>query len=90
MLHWLVRAENDLRSSEPSGFKTSQAIYESKILKLVSSVPPFPQAGRPFRILAAKCLVLLYIRGETRTLFDTMQTLVKIIADQKESDNKRM
>ena len=85
-MQWLVNAEKDLKKSDPANLKTSQTIYEAKLLKVVTSVAPYPPPGRPFRNLAARCLVLLYSRGETRTLFDTLRVLMKVVSDFKSND----
>ncbi|KIJ50518.1 hypothetical protein M422DRAFT_245139 [Sphaerobolus stellatus SS14] len=39
--------------------------------------------GRPIRQLATRCSVKLYTRGETRTLFDTLQALIKVVSESK-------
>ncbi|THH07979.1 hypothetical protein EW145_g3009 [Phellinidium pouzarii] len=86
LLQWLTDTENDLKNGNPATFKTSQAIYEAKLLKVISGVPPYPSPGRPFRNIVARCLVLIYTRGETRTLFDTLQALLKVVGDIKAAD----
>ncbi|KAL5476373.1 hypothetical protein ACEPAI_3473 [Sanghuangporus weigelae] len=92
LLQWLADTERDLKSGTPSSWKTSQAIYETKLLKVVSGASPYPNPGRPFRQLASRCLVLLYSKGETRTLFDTLQGLLKVVGDLKtpEMDFKKV
>jgi hypothetical protein len=49
---------------------------------------PTPTPGRALRNLVGRCLVALYTRGETRTLFDTMQAFLKIVGDLKAVDNE--
>jgi hypothetical protein len=39
--------------------------------------------GRPVRNLLAKCYVSLYGKGDTRTVFDTINTFLKFAADAK-------
>ena len=89
LLQWLSETENDLKNNTPESFKTSVAIYESKLLKVITGAAPYPTPGRPFRTLAARCMVLLYSRGESRTMFDTMQTLLKVVGDMKAPDMDR-
>ncbi|EJD04810.1 clathrin-coated vesicle protein [Fomitiporia mediterranea MF3/22] len=86
LLKWLADTEKDLKSGTPHTFKTSQAIYETKLLKVVAGNAPYPSPGRPFRNIVARCLVLLYSKGESRTLFDTMQSLLKTVGDMKMPD----
>ncbi|KAI5117719.1 hypothetical protein M0805_001805 [Coniferiporia weirii] len=81
LLQWLTDTEKDLMGGKSGTLKTSQAIYETKLLKVIAGEAPYPSPGRPFRNIVARCLVLMYTRGETRTLFDTLQALVKVIGD---------
>lgn len=51
-----------------------------------SSTPPapaqqWPRPGRPARHLLARCLLLLLRRGDSRSLYDIGQTLLKIAGD---------
>ncbi|KAH8115151.1 clathrin-coated vesicle protein [Phellopilus nigrolimitatus] len=86
LLQWLADAEKDLKTGTPETFKTSQTIYETKLLKVIAGAAPYPNPGRPFRNIVARCLVLIYTSGETRSLFDTLQALLKIVGDMKASD----
>lgn len=72
-------------------FKASQGGIESTLLKIISSTAPYPPAGRPLRNLSARCFVTIYTRGETKTLFDTIQSLVRTVSDFKahDSDSRR-
>jgi hypothetical protein len=65
--------------------KAKQANLEGALIKIVSN--PTPTPGRALRNLVGRCLVALYTRGETRTLFDTMQAFLKIAGDLKAIDN---
>lgn len=67
-------------------FKTTQTVYESVLLRVINSTKPYPNPGRPLRNITARCLKLLYSRGETRTLFDTLQALLKIVGEVKVHD----
>ncbi|KAF4622079.1 hypothetical protein D9613_008980 [Agrocybe pediades] len=40
-----------------------------------------PSPGRAIRNLVGRCFVRLYTRAETRTLFDTMQALLRMVGD---------
>lgn len=63
--------------------KSGQTDLEALLVKIIASPEPYPSPGRPIRNLVAKCLTALYSRGETRTLFDTLQSFLKIAGDTK-------
>ncbi|KAI0668842.1 ARM repeat-containing protein [Trametes maxima] len=56
---------------------------EASFVKIVVAPEPFPLPGRPVRRLVASCLRALYTRGETKSLFDTIQAFLKILAEAK-------
>jgi HEAT repeat-containing protein 5 len=64
--------------------KAKQPSLEDTLIKVVSS--PTPTPGRALRNLVGRCLVALYTRGETRSLFETMQSFLKIVGDLKAVD----
>ncbi|GJJ09041.1 hypothetical protein Clacol_003263 [Clathrus columnatus] len=66
--------------------KQSQSKLEATLLDIARGSDPFPRPGRPVRQAVGYCFVSLYDRGETRTLFDTLQSLVKVAADPKPGD----
>ncbi|KAG2366768.1 armadillo-type protein [Suillus spraguei] len=51
-----------------------------------ASTVSIPYPGRPLRNLAARCLLVLYHRGESRSLFDTLRVLLKPASDIKAMD----
>ena len=53
------------------------------MVKIVTASEPFPLPGRPIRRLVASCLKTLYMRGETKSLFDTIQAFLKLLAETK-------
>ncbi len=53
------------------------------MVKIVSAPEPFPLPGRPIRRLVASCLKALCMRGETKSLFDTIQAFLKLLAETK-------
>ncbi|KAH9916212.1 clathrin-coated vesicle protein [Fomitopsis serialis] len=55
----------------------------SQHVKIISSPEPYPSPGRPVRSIVARCLTALYTRGETKTLYDTIQSFLKIIGEPK-------
>lgn len=66
--------------------KSSQSALEATLVKVITSPEPYPSPGRALRNPTARCLVSLYTRGETRTLFDTLQSFMKIVGDFKTPD----
>ncbi|KAG6888099.1 hypothetical protein C0995_010705, partial [Termitomyces sp. Mi166 len=68
--------------------KTVQAKLESILVKVITAPEPYPAPGRALRNIAGRCLVALYNRGETRTLFDTLQVFMKIVGDFKAALDK--
>jgi len=73
--------------------KAQQQDIEKQLTKIISSPDPYPTPGRAFRNLVGKCLVEIYTRAETRSMFDTLQAFLKIAADFKapvERDSSKM
>ncbi|KIM27128.1 hypothetical protein M408DRAFT_16736 [Serendipita vermifera MAFF 305830] len=64
---------------------------EPTLISIALSSSPFPSPpGRPIRSLVAKCLILLYGRGESRGLFDAVNKLLGAAGDLKEKDGVRV
>lgn len=63
--------------------KSHQVQLETTLLDIARGVDLYPHPGRPIRQAVARCFISLYSRGETRTLFDSLQALVKVTVDQK-------
>jgi hypothetical protein len=59
---------------------------EATLLKVLMPSEAYPSPGRPLRNLAARCLLALYQRGESRSLFDTLRALLKPASDVKATD----
>jgi hypothetical protein len=78
--------QDDVRSSQPS--------VEAALVKLLTQLPtqssPAPRPGRPARHIISRCFLVLFQRGETRTLFDVVQTLTKPMADPKADKEARV
>jgi hypothetical protein len=66
--------------------KETQASVEATLLKVLIPSEPYPSPGRPLRNLAARCLLVLYHCGESRSLFDTLRVLLKPASDIKATD----
>jgi len=69
-----------------NSLKAKQSILEKTFIRIISATEGYPQPGRAIRHLVGRCLVLLYTRGETRTMFDTLQALLKLVGDVKAVD----
>ncbi|KAG6887575.1 hypothetical protein C0992_011744, partial [Termitomyces sp. T32_za158] len=82
----------DLRSgthtADQQHLKTVQAKLEGTLVKIITAPEQYPAPGRALRNIAGRCLVTLYTRGETRTLFDTLQVFMKVVGDFKATDKE--
>ncbi|TFK25105.1 clathrin-coated vesicle protein [Coprinopsis marcescibilis] len=83
LLQWLCAAEKALSEISISDLKPQQAELESTLLKVISGSEGYPLPGRALRRVVGRCFVTLYTRGETRTMFDTLQVLMRLVADVK-------
>ncbi|TFY58733.1 hypothetical protein EVJ58_g6238 [Rhodofomes roseus] len=83
LFQWLASTEKAVRQASTEDLKATQTDLEETLVKIVSAPEPYPPPGRPVRSIVAKCLVALYMRGETKTLYDTIQSFLKIIGEPK-------
>ncbi|RDB24443.1 HEAT repeat-containing protein 5B [Hypsizygus marmoreus] len=88
LFQWLSSTERKLVEVTPQHLKTIQSTLETSFIKIISAPEPYPAPGRALRNLVGRCLVTLYTRGETRTLFDTLQVFLKIVGDFKVVDKE--
>jgi len=72
-----------------NALKPIQSKLEATFLSIAKGSDPYPLPGRPIRNLVARCFIKLYTRGETRTLFDTLQALIKVAGETKLSDKEK-
>ncbi|CAK5267776.1 unnamed protein product [Mycena citricolor] len=86
LFQWLSAAEKGISGASMDHLKAKQSDLESTLVKVVLAQDPYPMPGRVLRNSVARCLVALYTRGETRTLFDTLQAFMKVIIDFKTPD----
>ena len=70
----VLRAHAQVHQSD---LKEAQQPLIDSLLKIIAAPEPYPAPGRPVRNLVAQCLILVYTHGDTKTLFDTIQTLLK-------------
>lgn len=78
----LVLSSNSLIHTQPD-LKPKQSELEETLLKVISGTEGYPTPGRAIRRVVGRCFTVLYTRGETRTMFDTLQALVKLVGDPK-------
>ncbi|KAI6043108.1 armadillo-type protein [Pisolithus marmoratus] len=86
LFQWLSSLQKNLKEATTDLVKASQTSTEVTLLKIICGSNGYPLPGRGIRNLSARCFVLQYGRGETRTLFDTLRALLKIAGDPKASD----
>jgi hypothetical protein len=58
--------------------KTVQKDLEASLLDVISSHEPYPAPGRALRNLVASCILILYTRGDSKNMFDTLIACLKI------------
>ncbi|OSD03664.1 ARM repeat-containing protein [Trametes coccinea BRFM310] len=83
LFQWLSSTERKVKRADVDHLKACQADLEASLVKVVTAPEPYPLPGRPIRRLVASCLKALYMRGETKSLFDTIQAFLKILSETK-------
>ncbi|KAI0742742.1 clathrin-coated vesicle protein [Daedaleopsis nitida] len=83
LFQWLSSTESSAKKATLEELKTIQGDLEVSLLKVISAPEPYPLPGRPIRRLVAGTLKALYMRGETKSLFDTIQSFLKLLAETK-------
>ncbi|KAF7337120.1 Clathrin-coated vesicle protein [Mycena venus] len=86
LFQWLSTTEKSINDAPIEHLKLKQADVEATLVKVVLAQDPYPIPGRALRNCVARCFIALYTRGETRTLFDTLQAFIKVIIDFKTPD----
>ncbi|TBU59882.1 clathrin-coated vesicle protein [Dichomitus squalens] len=83
LFQWLSSTERLAKKATPEQLKVVQTDLEADMIKVITAPEPFPLPGRPVRRLVASCLKAFYMRGETKSLFDTIQAFLKLLAETK-------
>ncbi|KAM5530811.1 hypothetical protein V8D89_015522, partial [Ganoderma adspersum] len=83
LFQWLSSTEKLVKKATAEQLKTVQTDLEVDMIKIITAPEPFPLPGRPIRRLVASCLKAVYMRGETKSLFDTIQAFLKLLAETK-------
>ncbi|KAJ3824050.1 clathrin-coated vesicle protein [Lentinula raphanica] len=86
IFQWLSSTKRKVITLPGDQLKSQQADLEASLVKIILAPSPYPVPGRAIRNAVARCLVAIYNRGETRRLFDTLQTLMKVASDFKTAD----
>eukprot|EP00842_Homolaphlyctis_polyrhiza_P005067 jgi/Hompol1/5561/HPOL_004542-RA len=84
LFQWLSSLERELLKATRETIKPHQELLEKKLLKYIGSQVVRP--SRPSRQLVARCLIVLYHRGDPRTLFDTLAAIQSMLANKKLDD----
>jgi len=86
VFQWLSSTDKNLRIVPIGDLKPKQGELEKVFIKVISAAESYPVPGRAIRNLVGRCLITLYTRGETRTMFDTLQTFLRLVSDNKLAD----
>ncbi|QRW26225.1 HEAT repeat protein [Rhizoctonia solani] len=86
LFQWLCATEKTLNNMSVEELKAAQSTTEATLLKCINVTSPFPAPGRPIRSLVARCFLIIYSRGETLTMYDTVQACLKVAGDSKLSE----
>ncbi|KAF9435968.1 hypothetical protein BGZ76_005110, partial [Entomortierella beljakovae] len=86
VFQWLATVERELKRCGHDIFRIMQPNLERQLLKLISM--PAPKPRHPIRRLIARCFLTLYIRGNSSTLFETIQILQSLIETGKGMGDK--
>jgi hypothetical protein len=70
--------------SQKDTIKPYQADLELALLKIINLQDPVPT--RPMRQIVARCLVLIYNNGDSRSLFDTLSKCQTALGVKKLED----
>ncbi|CAG8604331.1 6383_t:CDS:10 [Rhizophagus irregularis] len=86
VFNWLANLEREIKKIDKDTIKQCQTNLEKQLLKFISSITPKPQ--RPIRQLIARIFVIIYIKGDSRTLFDTITALQSLVGVGKNVGEK--
>ncbi|KAI1314758.1 hypothetical protein EDD11_001727 [Mortierella claussenii] len=86
VFQWLATVERELKRCGHDIFRIMQPNLERQLLKLISM--PAPKPRHPIRRLIARCFLSLYVRGNSSTLFETIQILQSLIESGKGMGDK--
>jgi HEAT repeat-containing protein 5 len=76
--HYIIVTILSLLITSQDDIKIVQKDLEASLLGVVSSREPYPVPGRALRNLVASCILILYTRGDSKNMFDTLIAFLKI------------
>jgi hypothetical protein len=76
LFQWLSNLEKDLSNNPIS----NQKDVEQTLLKYLQYLEPHP--NRPTRTLIARCFIIVYNKGDQRSLFDTIAQMQTILTNK--------
>ncbi|KAI0063032.1 clathrin-coated vesicle protein [Artomyces pyxidatus] len=83
LFQWLSSVERFLKSASPEDIKSVHKDLETTLINVITVRDPYPLPGRALRNLVASCFLVLYTRGESKTLFDALLAFLKTAGDFK-------
>ncbi|KAH9052913.1 clathrin-coated vesicle protein [Lactarius deliciosus] len=83
LFQWLASVERFLKTAPPEDVKVTQKDLEASLINVVTSREPYPVPGRALRNLVASCFLVLYTRGDSKNMFDTLIAFLKVAGDFK-------
>ncbi|CEP08433.1 hypothetical protein [Parasitella parasitica] len=86
VLQWLAQVERESKTIDVELLKKAQPVIEKTLFRLISLATAKPR--RPIRFLIGRCYVILYTRGDTRTLFDSVTALHSLVSANKNIDKE--
>ncbi|KAL5034281.1 hypothetical protein BDV3_003842 [Batrachochytrium dendrobatidis] len=84
LFQWLSGLEKDLGSTTKDILKPHQPNLEKLLLKFLGNRDIKP--SRPIRELIARTFVLIYHKGDQRSLFDTLAAIQNLLSNKKSDD----
>ncbi|KAF8998691.1 hypothetical protein BDQ17DRAFT_1361780 [Cyathus striatus] len=83
LFQWLSSTEKKISEIDIANLKAAQQTLEKTLLKIISHPEGYPLPGRAIRELVGRCLVSMYSRGETKSMFNVVQSCMRIVGDFK-------
>ena len=78
MSHHVIVTVLSLLIASQDDIKTAQKDLEASLLDVISPREPYPVPGRALRNLVASSILILYTRGDSKNMFDTLIAYLKI------------
>ena len=72
-----------LLTAAQEDIKASQKDLEAGLINIIASREHHPVPGRALRNLVTNCFLILYTRGDSKNMFDTLIAFLKVASDFK-------